>query len=81
VVIERLIQGSHTPHARALFRRAVIGDRFIVPEFCLLECANVSWKHVRFQGMPFFHAQILLRHLRKLHLPHVPVKKLHWTQY
>jgi predicted nucleic acid-binding protein len=74
VVIEYLITGPYTINARALFTRTTPTDRLIVPEFCLLECANVLWKQVRFQGMPVFQAQTLLRHLRKLPLIRVPVK-------
>ena len=74
VVIERLIQGPYTSNARALFQRALSGDQFIVPEFCLLECTNVLWKHVRFQGMPPGQARQLLRDLRALPLKRVPVK-------
>lgn len=74
VVIERLIQGPYTLHARALFRRAFAGDQFIVPEFCLLECTNVLWKHVRFQGMLPDHARLLLRDLRALPLRRIPIK-------
>lgn len=74
VVIERLIQGSFTPNARTMFQRALNGDQFIVPEFCLLECTNVLWKHVRFQGMPSEQARQLLRDLRALPLRRIPVK-------
>lgn len=44
VVIEYLVTGVYTPNARALFNQAAANDRFIVPEFCLLECTNVLWK-------------------------------------
>lgn len=74
VVIEYLVTGSYTPNARALFSQVTPADRLIVPEFCLLECTNVLWKQVRFQGMPFFQAHALLKHLRKLPLTRVPVK-------
>lgn len=74
VIVERLVQGPYTSNARVLFRRALAGDRFVVPEFCLLECANVLWKHVRFQGMPPGQARQLLRDLRALPLKRIPVK-------
>lgn len=47
-----------------------------MPEFCLLECTNVLWKQVRFQGMPVVQAQALVGHLRKLPLTRVPVKAI-----
>ena len=74
VVIEYLVTGPFTPNARALFTQATSNDRFIVPEFCLLECTNVLWKQVRFNGMPVDLAQALLKHLKKLPLIRVPAK-------
>jgi|SRR5579859_3108695 len=74
VVIEYLVTGSRTPYARALFNQKIADDRLIVPEFCLLECTNVLWKHVRFQGMETKQAEKLLRHLLKLPLSRTPVK-------
>lgn len=74
VVIEYLVAGAYTPNARTLFTTAGPGDRFIVPEFCLLECTNVLWKQVRFNGMPVNRAEALLRHLKKLPLTRVPAK-------
>ena len=52
IVIQRLIVETHTPHVIELFRSVISVGELIVPEFCLIECANVLWKHVRFQGMP-----------------------------
>lgn len=74
VVMEYLVTGSFTDNARALFAQVSASDRLIVPEFCLLECTNVLWKQVRFQGMGVSQAQTLLRHLRRLPLLRVPVK-------
>jgi predicted nucleic acid-binding protein len=74
VVIEYLVSGPYTNEARTLFGNLTLADRLIVPEFCLLECTNVLWKHVRFQGMPVPQAKALLRHLKKLPLSRVPVK-------
>jgi predicted nucleic acid-binding protein len=76
IVIARLIRGPHTPNAQALFRQLVVGDKLIIPEFCLLECTNVLWKTVRFQGMPKDQAKLLLRDLRGLPLRRTPVKQL-----
>jgi predicted nucleic acid-binding protein len=57
VVIQRLIRETHTDNAIALFSQLTKTDNLIVPEFCLLECSNVLWKHVRFQGMPQSQAE------------------------
>jgi predicted nucleic acid-binding protein len=74
VVIEYLITGIYTSYARALFDQEESMDRFVVPEFGLLECANVLWKQVRFQGMPASRAEVLLLDLRKMPLKRVPTK-------
>lgn len=52
IVIQRFTQDSHTPHVKVLFQAMAQADTLVIPEFCLLECTNVLWKHVRFQGMP-----------------------------
>lgn len=74
VVIEYLVSGLYTRNTQALFTQVTSIDRLIVPEFCLLECTNVLWKQVRFQGMPVLQAESLLKHLRKLPLMRVPAK-------
>ena len=76
VVIEYLVSGTYTTNARALFVQLSASDRLVVPEFCLLECTNVLWKQVRFQGMPSSQAETLLRALRKLPLVRVPAKAI-----
>jgi predicted nucleic acid-binding protein len=68
VVIQRLIVEMNTPHVRCLFAQMAKGLVIIVPEFCLLECANVLWKQVRFQGMPRQTAESLLIELLELPL-------------
>ena len=76
VVIEYLISGPYTANTRVLFAQVTPNDRLIVPEFCLLECTNVLWKQVRFQGMAVAQAEAVLKHLRKLPLLRVPVKAM-----
>ncbi|MCZ7539402.1 MAG: type II toxin-antitoxin system VapC family toxin [Anaerolineae bacterium] len=77
VVVQRLIQDTHTPYVRALFQRLTeTDDRLWVPEFCLVECANVLWKAVRFRGMPPEQAVQLLTDLATLPLRVVPVSDL-----
>ncbi|MAS37002.1 MAG: twitching motility protein PilT [Anaerolineaceae bacterium] len=68
VVIQRLIRDTQTEHARALFSGLVDDDGLIVPEFCLLECTNVLWKQVRFQGMTSTTADLLINDLTNLPL-------------
>lgn len=73
VAIQRLIVEANTPQVRRLFARMNQGLVIIVPEFCLLECANVLWKQVRFQGMPQPTAEHLLTELLALPLQVLPV--------
>ncbi len=51
-MISRFVKEAYTPHTVALFTLLKNGDSLYVPEFCRLECINVLWKHVRFQGVP-----------------------------
>lgn len=66
VMIQHLITDNDTAHADALFES--VGDTITVyvPEFCLLECANVIWKQVRFQGMAQSQADQLVTDLMAL---------------
>jgi len=68
IIIQRLIVEVHTPYVRCLFAQMAKGLVIIVPEFCFLECANVLWKQVRFQGMPQPVAEQLLIELSALPL-------------
>lgn len=68
VVIQRLIRDSYTEQTRVLFSQLTEADNLIVPEFCLLECTNVLWKQVRFQGMPQSQAESLVSDLGALPL-------------
>ncbi len=68
VVVQYLVTDTHTVNARALFRSLTKNDKIHVPEFCLLECANVLWKQVRFNGMLVADADILVFELTMLPL-------------
>jgi predicted nucleic acid-binding protein len=76
VVIEYLISGQHTPQIQNFFNQLTASDALIVPEFCLLECTNVIWKQVRFNGMSRSDAEALLNVLRTLKLRRAPMKHL-----
>lgn len=76
VVVEYLIAGPYTPNAQAFFNQVTAADRLIVPEFCLLECANVVWKQVRFSGMSRSQAHDLVGVLQMLKLHRVPMRRL-----
>jgi predicted nucleic acid-binding protein len=76
VVIEYLISGQHTPQIQKFFNQLTTNDVLIVPEFCLMECTNVIWKQVRFNGMSRNDAEALLKVLRTLKLRRAPMKHL-----
>lgn len=77
VVAEYLIIGTYTANATAMFHQLQASSRLLVPEFCRLECVNVIWKHVRFQGMTQSHAEQLVKDLLALPLQNVPVHGLY----
>jgi predicted nucleic acid-binding protein len=76
IVIEYLVTGTYTSHVQAFFNQITSADLLIVPEFCLLECTNVIWKQVRFNGMPRMDAKNLLGDLYSLKLRRAPMKRL-----
>ncbi|MCB9453294.1 MAG: type II toxin-antitoxin system VapC family toxin [Anaerolineaceae bacterium] len=76
IVVQRLIRDTYTQHVKVLFRQLLTGNRLIIPEFCLLECTNVIWKQVRFQGMPQDQADNLVHDLNALPLTIMPVTGL-----
>lgn len=76
VVIGHLIDDPFTPHARVLFRQLNKTVILHIPEFFLLECANVLWKRVRFYDMQPGQAEMLLKGLTALPLIATSVKPL-----
>lgn len=68
VVVQYMITDTYTAYARALFLNLTQHDKIHVPEFCLLECTNVLWKQVRFNGMNASDASILVTELTLLPL-------------
>ncbi len=51
-------------------------DLLYAPEFCLVECTNVLWKHVRFHGMPIAQAERSIDEMTDLPLNLVAVLSL-----
>lgn len=77
VVVQNLITDVCTPAVELLFTQA--GDGVIelwVPDFCLIECANVLWKAARFRGLPPEQAAQLLFDLVSFPLYITPVAEL-----
>ncbi|MEO1095860.1 MAG: type II toxin-antitoxin system VapC family toxin [Cyanobacteria bacterium J06638_28] len=77
VVVQYAITQIHTIPIRTLIARLYQGiDQLIIPEFCLLECTNVLWKEVRFQGLPADQADALVKELLTLKFQVVPTRHL-----
>ncbi len=76
VVMSHLVATTYTLNAQSFFRQLASSDEVIVPEFCLVECANVLWKRMTFEGMPQSDAKLLLYALKKMPLERVPVKRM-----
>jgi predicted nucleic acid-binding protein len=76
IVIQRFIVEQDTPQVKVLFDQMLSGTELIVPEFCRLECSNVLWKQVRFQGMPADVAEGLLVQLIALPLTVMAIQHL-----
>ncbi|MBD2775192.1 type II toxin-antitoxin system VapC family toxin [Iningainema tapete] len=76
VVMQYLLTETYTSHAIVLVQQLQQGAQLCIPEFCLLECANVLWKQVRFQGMSQTEASLLLVELLALPLEIMPVGNL-----
>jgi predicted nucleic acid-binding protein len=76
IVIQRLIVEQDSPQVKVLFDQMISGTELIVPEFCRLECTNVLWKQVRFQGMPADVAEGLLVQLIALPLTVTAIQHL-----
>lgn len=72
-VIQHLLNEDFTVNVDRLFDLLGSEVALYIPEFCLVECTNVLWKHVRFQGLPERDAEILLKDLSDLAFTIVPV--------
>ncbi|MEP7289998.1 MAG: type II toxin-antitoxin system VapC family toxin [Chloroflexota bacterium] len=77
IVISRFVKESYTPQTIALFARLKSGDFLYIPEFCRLECINVLWKHVRFQGVARAQAMQSVQDLLALPLTIVPAESVY----
>lgn len=51
ILVQLLITEAHTSETKSLFASVANGNKIIIPEFSLLECTNVLWKHIRFHGL------------------------------
>lgn len=72
VLIQHFVSEPHTANADALLTQVGETVELYVPEFCLLECTNVLWKHVRFQGVSQSEAEELVGDIAELNVAVVP---------
>lgn len=72
VVVQLFITDSHSNETDVLFDSVDLGNKLIVPEFGLLECTNVIWKHVRFFNLPQKDAEGLVQDLIGLNVVIIP---------
>ncbi len=76
VVAHYLYADTYTPQVQFLVDRMYQGDRLYIPEFGLIECVNVLWKKVRFQGLLQTNAEQLIDELLVLPFQIVLVKDI-----
>lgn len=76
VSIQCFITQTYTPQAKILVEQLAEGDQLYIPEFCVLECANVFWKEVRFRGMHQAQAERMVHQMLALPLQMQPVYHL-----
>jgi predicted nucleic acid-binding protein len=78
VLIQGYIEDSETNRVQTLLS-SVSGENapeLHIPEFCLVECANILWKQVRFHGASVDDARQALSNLAALPLTIHPVVDL-----
>lgn len=69
ILIQAYTRESDTARVQTLLSTLQKSVHIIfVPEFCLLECSNILWKHTQFQGMPLTQAQQAITAMRRLPL-------------
>jgi predicted nucleic acid-binding protein len=75
VLIQGYIRESNSPRVMTILRGLTSSEPDILyaPEFCLVECTNILWKHVRFHGMPINTARKAVEALSNLPLTLQPV--------
>jgi predicted nucleic acid-binding protein len=65
-LIQAYVREPQTEALLALLDQVPDGIELHIPEFCLVECANVLWKHARLHGMPVEAAQKAVENLSEI---------------
>jgi predicted nucleic acid-binding protein len=70
VLIQAYVREPDTDNVQALLDnlKQPASVALHAPEFCVVECTNILWRHVRFQGMPIDQAQKAVRAITDLPL-------------
>lgn len=76
IIIQLFVRDTNTEQSQRFFKNLITGDKFWIPEFCLVECTNVLWKQVRFHETPQTEAELLLVDLRDIPFTLVPSEEL-----
>ncbi|MBZ0299490.1 MAG: type II toxin-antitoxin system VapC family toxin [Anaerolineae bacterium] len=78
ILMQGMLEETQTKRAQTLLYRATQPDdvRLHVPEFTLIECANVLWKQVRFHDETIENALRMLNDLRAFPLQTYPATGL-----
>ena len=76
VVVQHFILQTYTSEAEVVLNQLCLGDRLHIPEFCLIECANVFWKEVRLRGLPQREAERFIDELLAIPFEIAPVSEL-----
>lgn len=75
IIITYLFNEPYVAHATAFLKQDQ-AHQFFVPEFCLVECTNVIWKRIRFQGLSTADGVVTMRILQALPLKRSPIKTM-----
>ncbi len=51
-LMQGYVREAFTPNVLALLAQVPASVELHIPDFCLVECTNVLWKHIRHHGMP-----------------------------
>lgn len=78
VGVKLFLQDPLSDRAHAFFTKLVADPpaKFYVPDLFYVECANILWKYVRWQGMSAEQVQEYIQYLQKLALTSVPTLDL-----
>jgi predicted nucleic acid-binding protein len=73
VLVQNFITDAYSGNVEALLDEGEDLIELYTPQFCVLECANVLWKYVRFHNMPQTQAEYSISDLVKLPMIILPI--------